>query len=259
VKSVFDRGMVMRFQGAVVLITGGTRGIGLQVARGFAAEGGLVTVVGRDSGTGKEAVRAVDGISFIQCDVRRAEDCKRAIADVLRTHGRLDVLVNNAGVIYRNRTVDQTTEEEWDTTFEVNVRGAFLMSKYAIQTLREAKGNIVNVSSYVGLVGFAGAAAYAASKAALVNLTRTMALDHAGEGVRINCVCPGSVDTEMIRDAWRSYGDVAEAEQLWNAKHPLGRIAKPDEVSRAILFMASSEASFITGAALPVDGGITAG
>jgi NAD(P)-dependent dehydrogenase (short-subunit alcohol dehydrogenase family) len=259
VKSVFDRGMAMRFQGAVVLITGGTRGIGLQAARGFAAEGGAVTVVARDSATGKQAVRDVDGVSFVQCDVRHADECEQAVGEVLRTHGRLDVLVNNAGVIYRNRTIDETTEEEWDTTFEVNVRGAFLMSKYAIQALQEDKGNIVNVSSYAGLVGFAGAAAYAASKAALVNLTRTMALDHAGEGVRVNCVCPGSVDTEMIQDAWRSYGDLAEAERLWKAKHPLGRIARPDEVSRAILFLASGEASFITGAALPVDGGITAG
>ncbi|MEJ2237850.1 MAG: glucose 1-dehydrogenase [Gemmatimonadales bacterium] len=249
----------MRFKGAVVLVTGGTRGIGQQAARDFVSEGASVSILGRDSTAIAKLGRDVGEISFVQCDLRRAEQCEQAIRQVLEAHGRLDVLVNNAGVIFRNRTVEQTTEEEWDTTFGVNVRGAYLMSKYAIGSLRNSGGNIVNVSSYVGLVGFAGAAAYAASKAALVNLTRTMALDHAGEGVRVNCVCPGSVDTEMIRAAWRSHGDPAEAERLWKAKHPLGRIAKPDEVSRAILFLASDEASFITGAALPVDGGITAG
>lgn len=249
----------MRFKGAVVLVTGGTRGIGQQAAHDFVSEGASVAVLGRDSTAIAKLGRDVGEISFVQCDLRRAEQCEQAIRQVLQAHGRLDVLVNNAGVIFRNRTVEQTTEEEWDTTFGVNVRGAYLMSKYAIDSLRNSGGNIVNVSSYVGLVGFAGAAAYAASKAALVNLTRTMALDHAGEGVRVNCVCPGSVDTEMIRAAWRSHGDAAEAERLWKAKHPLGRIAKPDEVSRAILFLASDEASFITGAALPVDGGITAG
>ena len=117
----------------------------------------------------------------------------------------------------------------------------------------------MNVSSYVGLVGFKGAAAYAASKAAVVNLTKTLALDHAEEGVRVNCVCPGSVDTDMIRKAWQDTGDPAAAAARWAAKHPLGRIAGVDEVAQSVLFLASADASFITGVALPVDGGITAG
>jgi meso-butanediol dehydrogenase/(S,S)-butanediol dehydrogenase/diacetyl reductase len=111
----------------------------------------------------------------------------------------------------------------------------------------------------VGLVGFAGASAYAASKAAILNLTRSMALDHAKEGIRVNAVCPGSVDTDMIHTAWEQFGDVEQARKLWAEKHPLGRIASPEEVAQAILFLASEEASFITGATLPVDGGITAG
>jgi NAD(P)-dependent dehydrogenase (short-subunit alcohol dehydrogenase family) len=171
----------------------------------------------------------------------------------------LDILVNCAGIIYRNRTVEQTSEAEWDATFDVNVKGNFLMCKYALPALRERKGCIVNVSSYVGLVGFAGASAYAASKAAILNLTRSLALDHAREGIRVNAVCPGSVETDMIHTAWQLYGNVDEAQRLWAEKHPLGRIATPEEVARAILFLASDEASFITGAALPVDGGITAG
>ena len=172
--------------------------------------------------------------------------------------GGLDILVNCAGIIYRNRTVEQTTEEEWDATFDVNVRGTFLMCKYAMPALRERKGCIVSLSSYVGLVGFRGASAYAASKAAIINLTRSMALDHAREGIRVNAVCPGSVDTEMIHTAWKRFGDVNEARQLWSEKHPMGRIAQPEEIAQAILFLASDAASFITGTALAVDGGLTA-
>ena len=132
------------------------------------------------------------------------------------------------------------------------------MCKYAMPALRQAQGNVVNIASYVGLVGFAGSCAYAAAKAALVNLTRTLALDHARDGVRANCVCPGSVDTDMIHEAWRAFGDYAAAQRLWAGKHPLGRIATPAEVANAILYLASADASFITGVALPVDGGITA-
>ena len=249
----------MRFENRVAIITGGTRGIGVAAARLFTAEGGTVVAVARDATHGESAIAGIPRASFLAVDVRSGADCERVVTETLGTHSRLDVLINNAGVIYRNRTVEQTTDEEWDTTFDINVKGAFLMSRSALQALRDGGGNIVNVASYVGLVGFAGAAAYAASKAALVNLTRTMALDHAREGVRVNCVCPGSVDTEMIRSAWRAHGNPIEAERLWGEKHPLGRIATPEEVARTMLFLASDDASFITGAALPVDGGITAG
>ncbi|MFQ5944597.1 MAG: SDR family NAD(P)-dependent oxidoreductase, partial [Anaerolineales bacterium] len=169
-----------------------------------------------------------------------------------------DVLINNSGVIYRGRDVMHTTLEEWDKTFAVNIRGAFLMSKYALPELvRVGSGCIVNVASYFGLVGGIGLAAYCASKGAMVQLTRAMALDHADEGVRVNCVCPGSVQTPMINQAWTDYGDGAP--EVWAAKHPLGRIAQPEEVAQAILYLASSASSFVTGAALPIDGGITAG
>jgi NAD(P)-dependent dehydrogenase (short-subunit alcohol dehydrogenase family) len=248
----------MRFENKVVLITGGTRGIGFATAKLFAAEGAHVIVVGRNVDKITEAVGDIP-LRGEAGDVSKAGDCERIVTQALSLHGRLDVLVNCAGVIFRNRTVEGTSEEEWDTTFNVNVKGTFLMSKYALYALRETKGNIVNVSSYVGLVGFAGTSAYAASKAAIINLTRSMALDHAGEGIRVNAVCPGSVDTDMIRSAWQQFGDVEQARRLWAEKHPLGRIATADEVGRAILFLASQDASFITGAALPVDGGITAG
>ncbi len=249
----------MRLKNKIALITGGNRGIGLATAKLFAEEGAQIIIFARDSEAGEKASVSIPDSHFLAGDVTSSTDSKNAITEILNLHGRLDILVNSAGIIYRNRTVEQTTEEEWDATFDVNVKGIFLMSKYAIPALRERQGAIVNVSSYVGMVGFAGASAYAASKAAIINLTRSMALDHAKENLRVNAVCPGSVKTDMIRSAWEQTGDVEKAQRLWAEKHPLGRIAAPEEIAQAILFLASKEASFITGVALPVDGGITAG
>jgi NAD(P)-dependent dehydrogenase (short-subunit alcohol dehydrogenase family) len=249
----------MRFSNTIVLITGGNRGIGLATAHLFANEGARVVLFARDAKAGAFAAESLPAGHFVAGDVTRAADCQRAVDEALRLSGRLDILVNCAGIIHRNRTVEQTSEAEWDETFNINVKGTFLMCKFALPSLRESRGCIVNVSSYVGLVGFAGASAYAASKAAIINLTRSMALDHAREGIRVNAVCPGSVETEMIHAAWQQFGDVDEAQRLWAEKHPLGRIATPEEVASAILFLSSAEASFITGAALPVDGGLTAG
>ena len=249
----------MRLKNKIALITGGSRGIGLATARLFAQEGAQVIIFSRDVKMGENAAKSISGASFVPGDIRMGADCQRAVAESLHLYGGLDILINSAGIIYRNRTVEQTSEEEWDDTFDVNVRGTFLMSRSALPALRESEGAIVNLSSYVGMVGFAGASAYAASKAAIINLTRSMALDHARENIRVNAVCPGSVETDMIRSAWEQTGDVEEAQHLWAEKHPLGRIAAPDEVAQAILFLASKEASFITGVALPVDGGLTAG
>lgn len=248
----------MRLNDKVALITGGNRGIGLATAKLFAEEGAQVMLMARDQARGEAEAQRIPYTRFVHGDVTKAEDCRRAVEATVHTFGGLDILVNCAGIIFRNRTVEQTSEEEWDATFDVNVRGTFLMCKYALPALRERKGRIVNLSSYVGLVGFRGAAAYAASKAAIVNLTRSMALDHAREGIRVNAVCPGSVDTEMIHAAWEQFGDVEQARRLWAEKHPLGRIAQPEEVAKAILFLASDDASFITGTALAVDGGLTA-
>ncbi len=248
-----------RFRDKVVLVTGGNRGIGLAAARGFAAEGASVLLAARDAKIGSAAASSVPRASFVTADVRAAVDCAQAVEEAVARHGRLDVLVNSAGVIYRNRTIAEHTEDEWDATFDTNVKGTFLMCRAALPHLRASRGAIVNVASYVGLVGFPGSCAYAASKAAVINLTRTMALDHAADGLRANCVCPGSVDTDMIHEAWALTGDPGTAAEAWAAKHPMGRIATADEVADAILFLASDEASFVTGVALPVDGGITAG
>lgn len=247
----------MRFENKVVVITGGNKGIGLSTARCFALEGAKVVIAARDKAYGEIAAKEING-EFIKTDVTINDDCKNLIDKTVLLHGRIDVLVNAAGIIYRNKNVEQTTEEEWDNTFNTNVKSMFLVTKYALPELRKTKGAVVNVSSYVGLVGFKGSAAYAASKAAIVNFTRSVALDHALEGIRVNCVCPGSVATDMIEKAWQLYGNVEEAKILWASKHPMGRIATPEEVAKSILFLASDDASFITGAAIPVDGGLTA-
>lgn len=244
----------------MALITGGNRGIGFMTAKLFAAEGARVAMAARNVEDGNAAAKQIPGAIFIHCDVKLAAECFQAVEETVRALGRLDILFNNAGVIYRNRPVDVTSETEWDDTMDTNAKGAFLMSKFALPHLRSSGGGvIVNSASYAGLVGFAAHAAYSASKAAVVNLTRTMALDHAHENIRVNCICPGSVDTEMIHSAWRAYGNWDEAASVWAGKHPMGRIATPEEVARVVLFLACDDSSFITGVAIPVDGGLTAG
>lgn len=264
----------MTFQEQVVLITGGNSGIGQATAVHFARLGAYVALAARDPEKGDEVVREANaaasasgfrrpGALFLACDVTSPSDCAQAVAKTLDAFGRLDILVNNAGIILRERTVPQTTPAEWDLTFDVNVKGTYLMSRSAIPALLSSHGGsnraIVNNASYLGMVGGRGVAAYAAAKGAIIALTRAMALDHAPDGIRVNCVAPGSVETPMLRMEWEEMGGEPSVRHLFEEKHPLGRIAAPEEVARAILFLASPAASFITGACLPVDGGITAG
>lgn len=250
----------MRLSGKVAIITGGNRGIGLATAKLFVREGAHVVISGRDEDAGRAALEHIPRARFIAADVTRADDCERIVSETVSAFGRLDILFNNAGIILRNRSVEKTTEEEWDLTMETNVKSIFLLSRAAMPHLRAAgSAAIVNTSSYIGLVGAVGLAAYAASKGAVVNLTRAMALDHAAEHIRVNCICPGSVETDMIQAAWRAYGDVEQAARVWAAKHPVGRISSAEEIAHLVLFLASDESKFITGAAIPIDGGITAG
>lgn len=250
----------MKLRDKVAIITGGNRGIGLATAKLFIENGARVAITGRDESAGRAALESLHDAIFIQGDVTQNADCERIVNETVRAFGRLDILFNNAGIILRNRNVEATTEEEWDATFDTNVKSIFLMSRAALPHLRKTgESAIINTSSYVGLVGFPGLAAYAASKGAVVNLTRAMALDHARENIRVNCICPGSVETDMIHAAWKLYGNTAEAARVWAAKHPLNRIASAEEIARLVLFLASAESSFITGAAIPIDGGITAG
>jgi NAD(P)-dependent dehydrogenase (short-subunit alcohol dehydrogenase family) len=196
---------------------------------------------------------------FVAGDVSLADDCLRAVKTATDRWGALHVLVNNAGII-RRASVLETRESEWDLIMAVNVKSVYLMCRQAIPVMVSGgAGAVVNTSSGWGLVGGRSAAAYCASKAAVVNLTRAMALDHAAQGIRVNCVCPGDTDTAMLREEARQLG-VENGDFLREAaERPLGRVGRPEDIAKAILYLASDEASFVTGAVLTVDGGGLAG
>jgi NAD(P)-dependent dehydrogenase (short-subunit alcohol dehydrogenase family) len=252
----------MRLTNKVALITGGNSGIGRATALLFAQEGAQVAVVGRDEARGRQVVAEIEGAGgaamFARCDVRFAEECRATVEAVLARFGRLDILFNNAGLFYP-RTVIDCTEEEWDLTIDVSLKGTFLMSKYALPgMIAQGSGAIVNCSSGWGMVGGDEAAAYCAAKGGVVLLTKAMAIDHARQGIRVNCVCPGDIDTPMLPADAQARGMKWEDYLASAANRPMGRIGQPEEIARAVLFLASDDSSFMTGATLVVDGGGTA-
>jgi NAD(P)-dependent dehydrogenase (short-subunit alcohol dehydrogenase family) len=254
----------MRLVDRVALITGGTSGIGEATALLFAAEGASVGIVGRDAERGhvvEELIRSSGGHAvFVSADVRRAEDCKRAVAETVDAFGRLDVLFNNAGVYVANDTAD-CSEEEWDAQVDTSLKGAFLMTKFALpHMIARGSGSIVHCASGWGLVGGAKAVAYCAAKGGMVAMTKAMAIDHGPQGIRVNAVCPGDTDTPMEHEDARNQGLTWDefVRQAIEGR-PIARMATPDEIARAVLFLASDDASFVTGAAVPVDGGGVAG
>ena len=249
--------------GKRALITGGASGIGRATALLFAREGAAVSVVDLDE-TGGQAVAQMivdDGgqAIFMRCDVSRAADCQRAVQQTVSELGGLDILFNNAGII-RRATVLETTEAEWDRVMAVNVKSIFLLSKYAIPVMEQVGGGvIINTASAWGLVGGRKAAAYCASKGAVVLLTKAMALDHGERNIRVNCICPGDTDTPMLRDEAEQLGEPTEGFLAEAAQRPLKRIGRPEEIAQAALYLASDASSFVTGTALVVDGGGLAG
>jgi meso-butanediol dehydrogenase/(S,S)-butanediol dehydrogenase/diacetyl reductase len=251
------------FEGRVALITGATSGIGAACARELARRGARVMLTGRSRERGAEileALRADGGEGqFVAGDVRDRSFCERVVGETLGRFGTLDVLVNNAGISISAATVD-TTDEQWDETIETNLSAVFLLSRAALREMRpRRRGAIVNVASDWGLVGGEGAAAYCASKGGVVLLTRAMALDHARDGIRINAVCPGDTDTPMMVEDFRQRGVAAEQGARQAAGEiPMGRMATAHEVAEAVCFLASDAAGFITGVALPIDGGSSA-
>jgi len=252
----------MRLAGKVALITGGTSGMGRATAVLFAQEGARVAITGRNEARGREVVAEIEQAGgtaiFIRSDVRFAEDCRRAVEETLQAFGRLDILFNNAGVLYANTVLD-CTEEEWDLTLDTNLKGTYLMSRFALPTMiAQGSGVIINNASGWGLVGGDAAAAYCASKGGVVLLTKAMAIDHGRQGVRVNCICPGDVDTPMLPEDARRRGMGWEEYLASAANRPMGRIGKPEEIAKAVLFLASDDSSFVTGAVLAVDGGGTA-
>jgi len=249
----------MRLKNKVALITGGTSGIGESTAVLFAKEGAKVTITGRNEERGQAvAEKIVNGggkAIFVRCDVRRAEECRNAVKETLAAFDGIDILFNNAGVFFPHTTV-HCTEEEWDLQMDVNLKGTFLMSKAALPRMIEQRsGVIINNSSGWGIAGGDAAVAYCASKGGVVLLTKAMAIDHGPQGIRVNCICPGDVDTPMLPEDARLRGIKWEDYLAGCATRPLGRIGTTDEIAKAVLFLASDDSSFMTGAALVVDGG----
>lgn len=252
----------MRLNQQVALITGGTSGIGEATALLFAREGARLAITGRHEKRGhavSEAILKSGGQAiFLRTDVRRAAECERAVRETVGAFGRLDILFNNAGVFYPHDAL-QCSEQEWDEQIDINLKGTFLMSKSALPAMiAQGRGVIINNSSGWGIVGGDRAVAYCASKGGVVLLTKAMAIDHGRQGIRVNCICPGDVDTPMLPGDAKMRGLKWEDYLAGCAKRPLGRIGTAQEIARAVLFLASEDSSFMTGAALVVDGGGTA-
>jgi NAD(P)-dependent dehydrogenase (short-subunit alcohol dehydrogenase family) len=251
-----------RLSGNSAFITGGGTGIGRACALAFAAEGAKVTIAGRRKGPLEAVAREIEAsggnVLAVECDVVDRTVVQSAIATVERHFGGLDILVNNAGAIVVG-SVEETSDEDWSRVIEINMTGTFLVSRAAISALRRSGGgSIINIGSYLGIAGRRQRAAYCAAKAGVAGLTRAMALDHAPDKIRVNCICPAMIETEMATQSLSKAADPEAARRLRIAEIPLGRLGKPEDVAFMAVYLASDESSWVTGVSFPLDGGQTA-
>ena len=243
----------------VALVTGASSGIGLAVTRRLASDGYSVMAAGRDEGRTAALASELPSVQTWVGDLTASEACDRLVAACVKAFGQLDVLVNNAG-IYHQADAEQTTDQVWQQTLAINLTVPFFLSRAAMPHLRRSKGVIINIASDWGLVGGRNAVAYCASKGGVVLMSKAMALDHAAEGVRINAVCPGDVETPMLYRSGATHGlDEQSALREANAASRTGRVTTAAEVAALVAFLASDEAAQISGVAIPIDGGGTAG
>lgn len=252
----------MKLKDKVAIVTGSSKGIGLGIARVFHNEGAKVVVTCRTEAEGKkiadELGAAKGDAVFIKTDVTNSQDIQNMIRFAIKTYGKLDILVNNAGY-HLSKNAEQTSEEEWEFIQGTNLRSTFLCSKYAMPYLKKTKGNIINISSMVGVVGQPNAAAYSATKGGQIAMTKNMAIDFAPNGVRVNVICPGWIQTPLVEDWFGQQEDPDAARKYIYGQHPLGRIGTIEECGYLAAFIASDEALFITGARFDIDGGVTLG
>jgi NAD(P)-dependent dehydrogenase (short-subunit alcohol dehydrogenase family) len=253
----------MQVSGKVAIVTGGASGIGRATSLLLAREGAKVVVADLKTADGERVVAEIKQSGakalFERADVSRGEDCCRLVKTAIDAFGRIDILFNNAGIIRRASVVD-LSEEDWDLVMTVNVKSIYLLSRQVIPYMQKSGGGtIINTASGWGLGGGAKAAVYCASKGAVVLLTKAMAIDHGPQNIRVNCICPGDTDTEMLRDEARQLGEDSRHFLTESARRPLGRVGTAEEIAQAVLYLASDASSFVTGIALVVDGGGLAG
>jgi NAD(P)-dependent dehydrogenase (short-subunit alcohol dehydrogenase family) len=255
----------MEFINKVAIVTGGGQGIGRACTLALARDGAAVVVADIDPEANFPLVRGINSwggqAHAVIADVAEENGAARIATEAVATFGGIDILVNNAGVLARG-TVESTPVDVWQRTLAVNLGGVYLMSRFAIPEMRRrGSGSIVNLASLHGLLTAPNTAAYAASKGGVIALTRSMALDYAAEGIRVNAVCPGAIDTAILRETARLENAAHPGEKLreWGRMQPIGRLGTPEEVAELILFLASSRASFITGSVYTIDGGLGAG
>ena len=249
----------MRLKDKVAIITGAASGIGKATAKLFAEHGAKVVVADIDKDGGSQTVTQIQNggneAIFVETDVTLKVDTEKMVAQTVETYGKLDILFNNAGIAMR-LPVAELPEEDWHRCLDVNLTGVFLCAKAAIPAmLKNGCGSIINMSSIYGVVGADVRAAYVASKGGVTNLTRGMALDYAENNIRVNCICPGFVETPLVAGVIKT----PEEYQALADKHPMRRLGQPEEIAYGALYLASDESAFVTGIALPIDGGYTAG
>ncbi len=250
---------LLSLEGRVAMVTGAASGIGHGIALRLAEMGASAAILDIDENRGRETVADIekqDGSSlFLKCDVRSAADCRAAVESVIKRWGKIDILCNCAGIAIRKDVLD-LTEDEWDRALDVTLKGIYLLSHEVIpHMIRSGGGSIVNIGSGWSLRGGPKAASYCAAKGGTVNLTRAMAIDHGRHNIRVNCVCPGDIETPMLESERMQLGQDVQSFMREAANRPLGRVGAPDDIANAVLFLASPMSSWITGAALVVDGG----
>jgi dihydroanticapsin dehydrogenase len=244
---------ILKLSGKIAIVTGGSRGIGFATAKVFSENGANVVITSKDSKRLEAAVKKIPNTIGIAADIRNENDVKKVISETIKKFDKIDILVNNAGIFPKIKFLHEINESEWKDVLDVNLTGQFRFTKAAIPYLKKTSGSIINISSDAGLKAYQGfnADAYSAAKAGLIILTKCWALEYAKDKIRVNCICPGVVDTDMTKPFLKTTKD----KEFMNNEHPLGRMGQPEDVAKAILYFASDDSLWTTGAILAVDGG----